>query len=303
MTGIFQVVRLVCASTVLTTTSAFAEPANFPTPQDALEGFVAALNTPIGGGGILAVLGEDARDIVDTGDKNQNAANRAEMLELYAEGYRFLPDGDGRVTILFGAESWPFPIPIVRSEGVWHFDVDAGREELAAREIGLNELEVMDLLRAYVAVQADYRSVDHDGDGVMEFASHILSTEPGKRDGLFWMGAQSPMGARIARAAFEGYSDGNTDFPPEPLHGYYFQMLNAQGSNAPGGEMTYLVNGNQVSGHAMMAVPAAYGQTGINTFLISENGVLLQTDLGEETLAIAARIDAFDPGPDWVPAD
>lgn len=289
------------ALSVLATAPLAAEPATYPTPQDALEAFAGALTTP-GKAALLGVFGDEAADVLSTGNPVEDRLNRLELIALLSEGYRMMSEEDGSVILALGADGWPFPIPVTRTEAGWAFDLEAGREEVAAREIGHNELDVIVLMDAYVDVQANFRLTDHDGDGVMEFAGNIISSEE-DRDGLFWPGAGSPLGPLFARAALFGYSDGETDHPAEPLTGYFFRILDAQGPNAPGGEMAYRLGGNMVAGHALLAVPAIYGETGVHTFMVSENGVILEADLGDETLATVEAMTQFDPGPDWTPVD
>ena len=174
------------------------------------------------------------------------------------------------------------------------------------RRIGLNELDVIDLMHRAVTVQSTYRQTDHDGDGVMEFASSILST-PGQRDGLYWPSEpgteESPIGAFLARASDSGFSVDGTDQEPDPYLGYYFRILQKQGSGAPGGAHDYLVNGNMIAGHALLAYPAAYGETGIMSFVVGENGIVYEKDLGADTLSVAEAIDSYDPADGWVPAE
>lgn len=201
-----------------------------------------------------------------------------------------------------GPQDWPFPAPIVKGASGWAFDADAAREEVLNRRIGLNEMDVIDLLKAGIEVQARYRLTDHDGDGVMEFASGILSHE-GRRDGLFWPdepGTEpSLLGDFLARASDQGFSLDGEDAASEPYLGYYYRILQKQGAAAPGGAYSYMQGDNMVAGNAILAYPADYGATGIMTFMIGENGTVWQADLGEETLDKAAAIDSYDPGPDW----
>ncbi|MDW3221720.1 MAG: DUF2950 family protein [Paracoccaceae bacterium] len=276
-----------------------AEPMQFATPQEALETMMTALKE--GDGAALKVFGEASRDFLSDGDPAEDAANRQALLELYREGYRLVPQEDGAVLIALGVDGWPFPIPVARTGDTWAFDIETGRAEVEAREIGLNELDVVELLRAYVDVQALFRSQDRDGDGVMEFASTIISSSPEMRDGLFWPGPDALFGELFARASAEGFSDGETDHAPEPYAGYYFRILTSQSDAAPGGAMEYQINGNMLGGHALLAVPAIYGETGIHSFMVSENGVVLEAVLGEDTLDLAAEMTAYDPTADWSP--
>ncbi len=279
---------------------AMSEGARFDTPQTALDAFVGALRAD-DHSALLEIFGPEAEDLIGSGDPAEDKQRRREVLAMYAEGYRLQPEDDG-VVILLGEDSWPFPIPILRSGEAWQFDIEAGAEEIAAREIGLNELEVIDLLEAYVDLQAAFRLVDHNGDGVMEFARTIIA-DPGMRNGLFWPDEDSFVGAALARAAASGWSDGEADYDAEPFLGYYYTILQGQGSNAPGGAYSYMVGDKFVAGHAMLAVPADYGETGIHSFLVGENGIVYEADLGPETLDLSADIETYDPGPDWSPVE
>lgn len=274
-----------------------ADPADYATPQDALDAMMSALEAR-DRDSLLVTFGPEASDLIFSDDPQEDRANRNVILALHDQGFRFAPREEGGVEILLGEEGWPFPIPLVSSDAGWSFDIEAGREEVLNREIGLNELEVIDLLALYVDLQALFRLSDHDGDGVMEFASSVISS-PEVRDGLFWPGPDSMVGAELARASADGYSDGEADHEPEPFAGYYFRILAEQGPAAPGGEMSYLVGGNQVAGHALLAYPAAYGESGVHSFMVSENGRILEADLGDDTLTVAGEMTRYDPGEGW----
>ncbi len=278
-----------------------ADPAEFDTPQDALEAMVEALRAQ-DRAMVLAVFGDEAEDYLSDGDPVEDRLNRLVLLGLYEEGYRMVPQPDGSVMLAMGAEGWLFPVPLAKNaDAKWAFDNEAGREEVLLREIGGNELDVIELMQAYVEIQAEFRQTDYDGDGVMEFASRIISTSSERPDGLFWAEEGSLMGELFARAVATGYSDGETDHEPEPFSGYFFRILTEQSDAAPGGMMDYMVNDNMVGGHALIAVPAVFGETGVHSFMISENGILLQTVWGEETLDKAATVTSYDPNEDWEP--
>jgi hypothetical protein len=264
----------------------------YDTPQAALDALFSAISAGDAGAAVAA-MDPSAADLMEADDPEAVAETLSDLSDLYLEGYRFVPQGES-VVIELGMDGWPFPVPILRADGGWRFDADSAREEILARRIGANELDVIDILDAYVDNQSDFRMVDHDGDGVMEFASSILSSEGG-RDGLYWAGEGSPVGDIAARASLDGVDaeDG------EPYAGYFFRILTAQGEAAPGGAMSYIVNGNMVAGHALLAVPAVYGETGVHTFMIGESGIALQADLGPESLDVAFGITAFDPVRDW----
>ncbi|CUH47583.1 DUF2950 family protein [Ruegeria atlantica] len=279
---------------------AFSDGALFETPQTALDAFVQALKDG-DQNKLLELFGPEAEDVIGTGDPGEDQQRRQDVLGMYSEGYRFQPDDDG-VVLLLGEDSWPFPIPILQGETGWQFDLAAGIEELSAREIGLNELDVIETLEAYVDLQAAFRLVDHNGDGVMEFARSIIS-DPGERNGLFWPEEDSFVGAALARAAASGWSDGEADYEPEPFLGYYFTILQGQGPNAPGGAHSYFVGDRFVAGHALLAVPSDYGETGIHSFLVGENGIVYEADFGPDTQKITAEISTYDPGQNWSPTE
>jgi hypothetical protein len=269
----------------------------YATPQAALEALFGAI-TAGNAAGAAAAIGPSATDLVDADDPVATVETLADLSAAYLEGYRFVPGGAGAITIELGADGWPFPVPLLREGDGWRFDAVAARAEIVARRIGGNELDVIDILDAYVDLQLEYRSVDHDGDGIMEFASSVLSTE-GRRDGLYWPGDDSPIGDLAARANLDGFADDDGNEAGQPFAGYFFRILTAQGDAAPGGGMTYIVNGNMVGGHALLAVPAVYGETGVHTFMVGENGIVVQADLGPDSLDVAFGITAFDPGRGW----
>lgn len=287
------------ALTCLAASPILAEPANYTSPFDALS----ALMTAVEAGdqaAVLTVFGPENKDLISSGDAAEDALNRATLLSMYAEGYRIVPQEGGSVVFAFGKDGWPFPVPLAQRDNGWSFDAEAGYQEVADREIGLNEIEVIDLLDAYGDVQATFRLSDQNGDGVMEFARQIISSAD-DRNGLVWPGKNSPLGQLLARAAEGGFNDGEQDRPPEPYMGYYFRILTSQTAAAPGGAMDYMVNDKMVAGHAVLAVPANFGETGLHSFMVSENGVIFQAILGDETLEIAAGMEAYDPGPNWKP--
>lgn len=276
-------------------------PANYATPQDALEALKSALDTR-GQDAVLEVFGSGAQDLLSTGNPQLDATNRETIRDLVTQGYRFQTSQDGNVVLLLGKDGWPFPIPLAKTDATWAFDLEAGRDEVYFRRIGLNELETIEMMQAYVDIQAAYRLEDHNGNGVMEFASSLLSSD-GARDGLVWSDKNSPLGARIALASLDGYHDGQQDQEPEPFGGYYYRILQSQGDAAPGGALDYVIGGNMIAGHALLAVPSEYGQSGIHSFLVSENGNVLEADLGKDSLNIAYDMTRYDPGAEWKPVE
>lgn len=275
---------------------------SFPSAEEAVH----ALMEAIGSGdveNIVAVLGEDGRDIADSGDAVADGAIREKFQLAYEEFHRIETDGDGRAILVVGENEFPFPIPIVADGGAWHFDTAAGAEEILARRIGENELAAIQSALAYVDAQREYAEVDHDGKGV-QYARKFISGE-GQFDGLFWPAAdgapQSPLGPLIVNARIEGYAAQSGE--REPFHGYFFRILTGQGPNARGGSQDYVVGDRMIGGFGLIAVPADYDNSGIMTFVVNQDGVVFQKDLGPDTESEAAKIDTFDPDDTWEKAE
>lgn len=289
---------------LLATGVAVAEPAKYASPEAAVDAILAALDAR-DRDALLSVFGSENEDVVFTGDQDEDIQIWSDFLASYNRQHRIEMDGD-RAVLHIGREDWPFPAEIVNISGEWQFDGAGAREEVVLRRIGLNELDVIDLLKSGVEIQAAYRQTDYDDDGVMEFAASILSS-PGNRDGLYWPDEPgtlpSPIGPFIARASADGYNFDGTDEAPEPYLGYYFRVLQKQGAAAPGGAFDYLVDGNMVAGYAFLAYPADYGQSGIMSFMVGENGVVYEADLGEDSLDAGNAIDSFDPAEGWSPSE
>jgi hypothetical protein len=280
---------------------AFAEPATYPSPDAATEAFVAALAAK-DRAALLTVFGPEADDLIGTDDPAADAEARESFLAEYDTFHQIVPAGENRVELQIGRTLWPFPVAMTKSDAGWSFDVAGSREEILARRIGMNELDVIELMERAVEVQAAFRQVDYDGDGVMEFASSILSN-PGQRDGLYWPPEEgtpdSPIGAFMAQAAADGVSIDGVDQEPQPYLGYFFRILTRQGEAAPGGAYDYMVGGNMVAGHALLAYPAEPGQSGVMSFMMGESGLIYEANLGEATLDVAGAIDSFNPGEGW----
>jgi len=208
---------------------------------------------------------------------------------------------DTNIIIEVGQDLWPFPIPLVKARGGWYFDTAAGQEEILNRRIGQNELEVLATMRAYVDAQREYASQDRDGDQVLEYAQKIASS-PGQTDGLYWPielnGQQSPLGPLVAEAQGVGYRK-SSSAGPQPFHGYYFRILTRQGKHAPGGKYDYIINGNMIAGFGMVAWPVDYGNSGIMTFIVNQQGRVYQKDLGDNTGNATKKMSEYDPDPTW----
>ena len=211
-----------------------------------------------------------------------------------------MPQGEDRYTLFVGAYAWPFPIPIVRSGSRWRFDGAAGVEELRNRMVGANELNAIAVLDTIATAQREYFLTDHDGDGALEYAQRVMST-PGQQDGLYWeIDADAPDPApldllkRVSDAVLGERTEGS------PFLGYYFRMLYSQGSSAAAGAFDYRINGHMVAGFALVAWPAQYGETGVMTFILNQDHVVYERDLGDDTAEIVGSISSFDPQEGWL---
>jgi hypothetical protein len=248
----------------------------------------------------LAALG-NAGDWISSGDAAADRATGARFVAAYETKHAIVRDGD-KATLTIGNDDYPFAFPIVKSGERWRFDTAAGKEELLARRIGENELDAIKVLQAIVDAEHDYASEDRNGDGVLAYAQKFASS-PGKRDGLYWPAKagepSSPLGVLVARASGEGYR--KNEKGPTPFHGYHYRMLRGQGKNAESGALDYVVRGRGIGGFAVVAYPARYGNSGIMTFIVNQDGKIYQKDLGPTTQAQAGKMQRFDPGKGWSP--
>ncbi|MEO8507124.1 MAG: DUF2950 domain-containing protein [Betaproteobacteria bacterium] len=292
--------RLALALLVAVPLAAAAAPQDtFATPEAAVDALMAALKTD-GDAAMVAIFGEDHKDLVISSDRAATSATRAKILAAM-QTLRVLqtPSPDRRVLVI-GDEAWPVPIPIVRAGDRWRFATEEGATELVNRRIGGNERNAIYVLRAYIDAQRAFAARDRDGDDVLQYAQKIAST-PGKQDGLYWPAdtakgeEASPFGPLIAEGA--GYLKGHT--AADPYRGYRFKILTRQGKSAPGGAYSYVINGRMIAGFAMVAYPADFGASGVMTFIVSHNGKVYEKDLGKDSTAIGARMSTFDPGAGW----
>jgi len=276
----------------------------FPTPEAAVAALTAAMNAK-DREALQGIFGPAEADI-----ENPDQVQAADELEHFATALnttnQLVHESDTNCVLEVGAQSWPFPIPLVKAQdGGWFFDTGAGKEEILNRRIGRNELATLQSVRACVAAQREYASRDHIGNEVLQYAQKIISS-PGLKDGLYWPtdldGELSPLGPLAAQAEVAGYTKmwQGADTAPEPFHGYYFKILTRQGKHAPGGKYNYVINGNMIGGFALVAWPAEYGKTGIMTFIVNQQGRVRQKDLGAKTGKLAPALDEYDPDSTWV---
>jgi hypothetical protein len=277
----------------------------FSSPEDALNSLVraAAVNDT---NELLLIFGPSGKGLVVTGNEKEDSEDRARFVSASKELRRVAYAGEDRAVLHFGKNDWPLAIPVVKRGEVWIFDTPAGKEEIINRRIGRNELNALGVCREYVKAQQEYAESDHDNDGVLEYAQRIRST-PGSQDGLFWEAKEgeenSPFGPLIAGAARAEVAKKKDEMKPVPYHGYYFKVLKKQGKHAVGGAYQYVIHGNMVAGYALLAYPADYGITGIMTFVVNQNGIVYQKDLGSKTENKAKNIKRFNPDNTWKPQE
>jgi hypothetical protein len=249
---------------------------------------------------MLEILGQDGKQIVYSGDETEDANSRANFVERYQEMHRLVKEPDGTVILYIGARNWPTPIPLVNKGNSWYFDTDAGKKEILYRRIGRNELSIIRVCRELVAAEKEYYSTQHN-----EYAQKIFSDE-GQHNGLYWKaadsGAQSPIGPLVASAVAQGYAKGR-DGSPAPYRGYYYHILTRQGVNGSGSAKSYIVNGKMTEGFAFVAYPAEYRSSGVMTFIVNEDAVVYQKDLGKKTEVLAKGIKEYNPDSNWQKAD
>jgi hypothetical protein len=274
----------------------------FDTPRKAADALIAAaadFDIPA----LKELLGPAGEDLVVTEDPVQDRNQGAAFAALARQKSDIVLDAKNpnRATLVIGDENWPSPIPIVRKDGKWSFDAKAGRTEILHRRVGRNELDAIELSRAFVEAQREYAFQKRDGSGVNQYAQRIIST-PGKQDGLVWRNPDGtwggPLGEEFAGAIAEGYTEA-----ARPYHGYYFRVLRGQGPAALFGQMDFVVNGLMIGGFALVAAPADYRVTGVKTFIVSQGGVVYEKDLGKNTLETFRAMERFNPDKSWTPVD
>jgi len=281
--------------------SEFFVQTTFSSAEEGMQAFVESikLNDPFV---LQTLLGADGPGLFDSGDPAADAQWRKRFLQTYADANKVvLQENNTRAILTVGRDEWPMPIPLVKSEEGWRFDTHHAAEQILNRHIGRNELAAIQVCLAIVDAEREYATQDADGDGVPGFASKFVSS-PGKRDGLYWETREdeplSPVGPLLAAAANEGPVTSDPTVLTA-FHGYLYRMLTKQGKNAPGGAYDYQANGKLLGGFAVIAFPARYGMSGVVSFMVNQDGVVYQKDLGQNTAALVAEMTEFDPDPSW----
>jgi hypothetical protein len=293
---------LFCALDVASGAVRQSEQKGFDTPELAVEELIKAAESfdiPT----LTSILGPGSEDLVASEDPVQDKSRAAAFAAKAKEknSTEVDPKSKDRATLFVGNEEWPLPIPVVKRKAKWYFDTKAGREAVLLRRIGANELDVIQICLGYVEAQQEYALEKHDDSIVNQYAQKIIST-PGKKDGLAWQNPDGtwggPVGEGVAKALNEGYTD-----KTQPFHGYYFKVLKGQGPDVPPGEIDFMVGNAMIGGFALVAAPAEYRITGVQTFMVSHDGVVYQKDLGPDTLKAFQSIARFNPDKTWKVTD
>jgi Protein of unknown function (DUF2950) len=272
----------------------------FASAAEASHALVAALKAE-DQSALLSLLGPGGKDIVSSGDAVEDKNHREEFVQKYHQMHRLVMEPDGKTTLYIGAENWPTPIPLVHKGGLWYFDTAVGKQQILYRRIGKNEMAVIQVCHELVDAQKEYYGQPHDGDSGSQYAQK-LSSDPGKHNGLYWQASagegESPIGPLMASAAAEGYP---ADLQPQPFQGYYFRILTAK--KATKGASSYIVDGKMTRGFAFLAYPAEYRSSGVMTFIVDEDGIVYEKDLGRRTPEIAKKLTRYDRDASWRKAD
>ncbi len=269
---------------------------HFATPEAAAQALLTAFKNN-DDGALSALFGAEYANRLLSKDKVAARESREKLYQAAQKALILRKDTADRVILMIGPDAWPFPIPLVRSGDDWRFYTAEGVEEIVNRRVGADELHAIEVCRDYLAAQRQYASKIRDASGVRKFAQRLVSTA-GKQDGLYWdpavaNGEESPFGPLVAEFLGGGRHRG------DPYYGYYFRILTRQGKNVPGGQYSYVINGNMIAGFAMVAFPAEYGNTGVMTFLVSHHGKVYQKDLGPRTAAIVKAMQEYNPDATW----
>jgi hypothetical protein len=299
--GVLRVIFVLALIAVAPTTLPAAAPQKtFASPEAGITALVEAIKVndqPM----LEVILGPQGKKLISSGDTVADQQNREAFIKAYSEANTLLFEGDTHAVLVIGQDEWPMPIPLVKSPAGWRFDTRQGEKEILARRIGRNELSAIQVCLAIVDAAHEYAALDVDGDGIPEYAQQFVST-PGKRNGLYWQTKAgeppSPLGPLLAAATSEGYTDSVTR-PLAPYHGYFYRILTKRGKDAPSGASDYLINGHMIGGFAVIAYPARYGVSGIMSFMVNQDGLVYEHNLGKNTTTIASRMTTFNPDARW----
>jgi hypothetical protein len=298
-------ILLVTAGTLTLSCSSVADKSQvqktFPTAEGAVEAMIEAAKAD-NLDELSAIFGPGSEDLLSSGDPVADRRQREVVLAAFHQSWKLVDRGPDTRELIIGNEEWPFTVPLVKDQDGWRFDSAAGEEEILARRIGRNELSVIEICMTYWQAQNVYAKRGHDGKPAGIYAQKMAS-DPGQQDGLYWSvrhgEKESPLGVLAAQAAVDGYAGKGSAAGPTPFYGYLFRILTAQGKDAPGGAKSYIADGEMKEGFALVAYPVEYGDSGVMTFIISQDGILYQKDLGEDTAKTALQIKEYNPDTSW----
>jgi hypothetical protein len=280
-------------------------PPTFASPDEAVKVLVEAAKSG-NVDAIIQIFGASSREWLLSGDDALDAQARQRFVSAYEQKSAIAMEGSDKAVLSVGDDDFPFPFPLVQKSGRWSFDAAAGKEELLNRWVGRDELNTIQVLHAIGDAQRDYAALNSGPGQVPQYAQKFRS-DPGKKDGLYWEVAsgekESPLGPLVADAVRAGYHVSKTSTAPVPYQGYYFRILTGQGEHAPGGAYDYVAKGKMIGGFAVIAYPAKYGVSGVKTFMLSQDDVVYESDLGSRTQQVAEKIQKFDPGNGWKKAE
>jgi hypothetical protein len=274
---------------------------DFATPEQAIEALIKAVRND-DQRELLRILGPTSESLIRSGDEVADRSARLRLVNAYDAAHHVDFEKPGIASLVVGPEQWELPIPIVQQDEHWHFNTDAGLQKILDRRVGRNELNVIRVCREYVAAQREYALQDKLSKGPGQYAQK-LDSSAGMHDGLYWEAAAgappSPFGPLVARARAHGYAAGEGHDVPAPYHGYFYRILTRQGAHAPGGAKDYVVDGRMTRGFALLAFPAKWGDSGVMTFIVDQDGIVFEKNLGPETGRLAPEIGEYDPDPSW----
>ncbi len=261
---------------ITTAALAFAQPAQktFDSPQAAAGDLIQAAAS--GNSAELdAIFGPHAKTVLSSGDPARDQQERQEFAHAAQTRHELQRDSmdPNRMILSVGAEDWPFPVPIVKKNGAWMFDTAMGAQSMKARRIGTNELDAIDICSSLAAAEVSYAEANPQHD----YAASI---------------------AALAAYVPKDFVEAEGAAASRPYRGYYFKVLNSQGPDAPGGAHPYLVKNHLIGGFAMAAWPAQYGISGINTFVVNQDGMVFEKDLGPHQ---GPPVMSYNPDSSWRP--
>lgn len=289
----FRILSACLLATLAPATAAWAQE-RFDTPDSAAVALVDAAEHH-DASRLNLILGPNGKAILTSGDASQDQAEQSEFARLFRAKHELKPDArdPARVIVSIGDEDWPFPVPIVQVSGKWVFDASETAGEMRVRRIGTDELDAIEICAGYVDAQRKYASEDREKAGMLAYASHVMSA-PDKHDGLYWDGSDALVPHGFAEAVLD-----SRNTAAKPYHGYFFRILDRQGSDAPGGAHDYRMKNKLVGGFGLVAWPARYGVTGIHTFIVNQNGVVFQKDIAPVPGSTGSPVTRFDPDSSW----